>query len=259
MILLEKLREILGERLDKDVEDTFTLEDLVEKTDVFEEGWFNSETGEIDETKIKDETVRTALVDVKARYDKMTPEEKALFEEGWYDSESNTIDESKIVDERVLEAVKTIRDGYAGMGEGDRELFEDGWFDATSGAIDETKIKDETVRGAVRTVRDKFETDINTDKVERAIDTEFKENYVLSVRPDTAKKMLNRENITIDESGNVVGVKEAIEALKTDEPGLFKDKEKESNPLNEGFNPATKPSGSSGNFKTFAEAFKMMD
>ena len=93
--------------------------------------------------------------------------------------------------------------------------------------------------------------------ISRAVDDELKTNYSLSVRPETLKSMLDLSKVTIDESGKVTGVKEAIEALKADEPGLFKDKEKESNPLKEGFNPVEK--GGSDKVHSFSDAFRLME
>ena len=137
------------------------------------------------------------------------------------------------------------------------EIFEDGWFDETTGKIDYTKINDETVKEAVKKVESKFTSDKSQDAISRAVDDEIRTNYSLSVRPETLKSMLDLSKVTIDESGKVTGVKEAIEALKADEPGLFKDKEKESNPLKEGFNPVEK--GGSDKVHSFSDAFRLME
>ena len=137
------------------------------------------------------------------------------------------------------------------------EIFEDGWFDETTGKIDYTKINDETVKEAVKKVESKFTSDKSQDAISRAVDDELRNNYSLSVRPETLKSMLDLSKVTIDESGKVTGVKEAIEALKADEPGLFKDKEKESNPLKEGFNPVEK--GGSDKVHSFSDAFRLME
>ena len=50
---------------------------------------------------------------------------------------------------------------------------------------------------------------------------------------------------------------EAIEALKSSEPGFFKNKEQEDNPLNQGFNPVEKRN--TDNINSFAQAFQLME
>ena len=57
--------------------------------------------------------------------------------------------------------------------------------------------------------------------------------------------------------GKVTGVKEALDKLKSSEPTFFKDVEKESNPLNEGFSPVDKQSNS--NLNSFSQAFRLME
>ena len=82
-------------------------------------------------------------------------------------------------------------------------------------------------------------------------------NYSLNVSEDTLRKVIDMSKVSIDKDNNVTGVKEALEALKTAEPGFFKDKEKESNPLNEGFNPVEKRG--TDNISSFSQAFKLME
>ena len=64
-------------------------------------------------------------------------------------------------------------------------------------------------------------------------------------------------NVKIDKDGKATGIKEALEDLKSSEPGFFKDKDKESNPLNEGFNPVEKKD--TDNVASFAQAFRLME
>lgn len=122
----------------------------------------------------------------------------------------------------------------------DIKLFEDGWFDATSGVVNFDKIKNTEALEAIKTLTGMY----NAEKEARLISDSLNETlkgYSLTVSEDTFKKVLDTSGVKIDKDGKVVGIKEAIEALKTSEPGFFKDKEKESNPLNEGFNPVEKP------------------
>lgn len=118
-------------------------------------------------------------------------------------------------------------------------IFEDGWFNSENGEVDESKIKNPEALEAIRAITNKY----NQEREQRVISdslTEELKNYSLNVSDATLKKVLDLSNVKIGKDGKPVGIKEAIEAVKTAEPGFFKDKEKESNPLNEGFNPVDK-------------------
>ena len=194
------------------------------------------------ETKDTKETVGTEGTDTKETKETDSKETKETAGD-----DSKDTKETKETDEKDKTGGSDVK----------TEIFEDGWFDETTGKIDYTKIKDETVKEAVKKVESKFISDKSQDVISRAVDDELKTNYSLSVRPETLKSMLDLSKVTVDESGKVTGVKEAIEALKADEPGLFKDKEKESNPLKEGFNPVEK--GGSDKVHSFSDAFRLME
>lgn len=138
----------------------------------------------------------------------------------------------------------------------DNVMFEDGWFDEASGKIDLSKIKNEEALNAIKLLSDKYNAEKESRLISDSLNDELK-NYSLAVSEDTFKKVLDTSGVKIDKDGNVVGIKEAIETLKTSEPGFFKDKAKESNPLNEGFNPVEKRS--TDNVNSFSQAFKLMD
>jgi hypothetical protein len=136
------------------------------------------------------------------------------------------------------------------------KLFEDGWFNSETGQIVESKIKSPEVLDAIKVLTDRYQAEKEQRVISDSLNDELK-NYSLNVSDDTLRKCLDMSNIKIDKEGKVVGVKDALEALKSAEPGFFKDKEKESNPLNEGFNPVVKHN--TDNINSFSQAFKLME
>ena len=120
------------------------------------------------------------------------------------------------------------------------KIFEDGWYDTTSGKINFDKIKNVEALEAIKTLSSVYQAEKEQRLISDSLNETLKE-YSLTVSQDTFKKVLDTSGVKIDKEGKVVGIKEAIESLKTNEPGFFKDKEKESSPLNEGFNPVEKP------------------
>lgn len=119
------------------------------------------------------------------------------------------------------------------------KLFEDGWFDETTGKVDFDKIKNEEALSAIKVLTGKYQAEKEQRLINDSLNDTLKE-YSLNVSEDTLRKVLDTSGVKIDDEGKVVGVKEALESLKKSEPGFFKDKEKESSPLNEGFNPVDK-------------------
>lgn len=136
------------------------------------------------------------------------------------------------------------------------EIFEDGWMNNETGEIDESKIKNPEVLAAVQAITGRVKAERDKRMIADSLNNELK-NYSLNVSEDTLRKVLDMSKVSIDKDNNVTGVKEALEALKTAEPGFFKDKEKESNPLNEGFNPVEKRG--TDNISSFSQAFKLME
>lgn len=136
------------------------------------------------------------------------------------------------------------------------KMFEDGWFDEASGSVDLSKIKNPEALAAIQLITNKYKAEKEQRLISDSLNDTLKE-YSLAVSEDTLRKVLDTSGVKIDKDGKVVGVKEAIEALKTTEPGFFKDKEKESNPLNEGFNPVEKKN--TENVNSFSQAFRLMD
>ena len=120
------------------------------------------------------------------------------------------------------------------------KMFEDGWFDKTSGKVDFEKINNTEALEAIKELTGMYEAEKEQRLISDSLNEELK-NYSLNVSEETLKKVLDTSGVKIDKDGKVVGIKEAIDSLKASEPGFFKDKEKESNPLNEGFSPVEKP------------------
>ena len=135
-------------------------------------------------------------------------------------------------------------------------IFEEGWFDSASGKINFDKIKNDEVLAAIKVLNDKYVDEKNQRMINDSINDELK-NYKLAVSDETFRKVLDMSGIKVDTDGKVTGVKEALDKLKSSEPTFFKDVEKESNPLNEGFSPVDKQSSS--NLNSFSQAFRLME
>ena len=236
MMVKEKSKQSLENNTDKENKNNGGLEEVDKEKQIDKEKDTETKNTETKDTK---ETVGAEGTDTK--------ETKETDSKDTKETTDNDTKDTKETDEKNKTDGSYVK----------TEIFEDGWFDETTGKIDYTKIKDETVKEAVKRVESKFNSDKSQDTISRAVDDELRNNYSLSVRPETLKSMLDLSKVTIDESGKVTGVKEAIEALKADEPGLFKDKEKESNPLKEGFNPVEK--GGSDKVHSFSDAFRLME
>lgn len=134
-------------------------------------------------------------------------------------------------------------------------LFAEGWFNNETGEIDTEKINNPEARAAIELLQNHLQAERESRLIADSLNDELK-NYSLNVSDDTFRKVLDTSNIKVTD-GKVTGVKEAIEALKTSEPTMFKDMAKESNPLNEGFNPVEKTMTTDPN--SFAQAFSLME
>lgn len=137
------------------------------------------------------------------------------------------------------------------------KIFDDGWFNADTNAIDFTKISNSEVAEALKMLDTKYIDERNNRLISDELNNELS-NYSLNVSEDTLKKVLSMTDVKIDDKGKVIGVKEAIDNLKSTEPGFFKETKAEENPLvKEGFNPVEKTSTT--NLNSFSEAFRVMD
>ena len=232
MTILEALKQLLGSKADEEV-DTTTKPD---ETDNGKEGKEKEETVEKEETLEKEKETKEEVK--KADNEK---ESKDKVNDGSEDSKDKTLENKD----------SSGNDGGEAM-----ELFEDGWFNSETGEIDESKIKNQEVLSAIQSITGRYKKEKEDRMIADSLNDELK-NYSLNVSEDTLRKVLDMSNVKIDKDGKVVGIKEALENLKTAEPGFFKDKEKESNPLNEGFNPVEKKN--TDNIGSFSQAFKLME
>jgi len=227
MTLLEALRQILGSKADEEVEDPEKKGDP--------EGNPNPE-GNPDDPDKKEPPANGGKGDPGAgvsnpkKEEKKTPENKPGSGEGEENPDNGG---NEVMD-----------------------IFEDGWMNNETGEIDETKIKNPEVLAAVQAITGRVKAERDQRMIADSLNNELK-NYSLNVSEDTLRKVLDMSKVSIDKDNKVTGVKEALEALKTAEPGFFKDKEKESNPLNEGFNPVDKRG--TDNISSFSQAFKLME
>lgn len=220
MTLMEALKKLLGNQVDEEID-----LDLDNET--------KDEKNEPDKT---DESTK----DNKSEVEKVNSEE-----------EKDKVDTSEQTTDKVEKDEKAEVNEMA-----DIKMFEDGWFDEASGNVDLGKIKNPEALAAIQLLTNKYKAEQDKRLISDSLNDTLKE-YSLAVSEDTLRKVLDTSGVKIDKDGKVVGVKEAIEALKTAEPGFFKDKEKESNPLNEGFNPVEKKN--TENVNSFSQAFRLMD
>lgn len=239
------------------------LKEILEKPDGVETKTVVDTTNTVVENKDgveeKKETVETKEVSQPSVPEtvEITPDANAAGLAAVLSGEIPQVDD-KIVENMPLGEIPVVETKEAVVENVVNTLFDDGWFDEITGKVDETKIKDEKVKDAIKTVVNKFNNDRKLEKIGIAVDSELAKNYALNVTPETLKKMLDMSGVTVGEDGAVVGVKESIEALKTAEPGLFKDKAVMDNPLlQDGFNPVTKKS--TGKPTSWESAFRMMD
>lgn len=141
------------------------------------------------------------------------------------------VGKTKVEPEQKIEIEKEVKKEEPTV-----DIFEMGWLDEKTGSIDFNKVKNPDVVAALKVLTSRYDAERQARTIQDAISAELA-NYALTVKADTIKKMLDTSSVKIDEKGQVIGIKDAIENLKKDEPGMFKDKDKVSSPLNEGFNP----------------------
>ena len=129
-------------------------------------------------------------------------------------------------------------------------ILEEGWL-LESGEVDHSKIKDESLSQYIKAINDRLKQ------------SEWDYNIKLGIMAQALKenmhdvsdvdRLLDKSGITINEQGEVLGVKEAFNSLRSTKPYLFKTVE-ETNPIvNEGFNPT---GASIGRPKSFSEAIQ---
>ena len=232
---MEVLRQLLGSKADEEV-DTTTKPD-------------ETDNGKEDDTKEKED-------DTKEKEDDSKEKEETLEKEKSADSEKESKDKVNDGSEDSKDKTLENKDSSGNDGGETMELFEDGWFNSETGEIDESKIKNPEVLSAIQSITGRYKKEKEDRMIADSLNDELK-NYSLNVSEDTLRKVLDMTNVKIDKDGKVVGIKEALENLKKAEPGFFKDKEKESNPLNEGFNPVEKKNTDS--IGSFSQAFKLME
>ena len=227
MKAMDLLKMLLGSKLDEDIDIDMSDSDNVDKS----ESDKSEENKEQKDESTKDKNVGSKETNSnKEKNDDKTSEQKET--------------ETEINDSTGKEEVNNMA------------IFEEGWFDSASGKINFDKIKNDEVLAAIKVLNDKYVDEKNQRMINDSINDELK-NYKLAVSDETFRKVLDMSGIKIDTDGKVTGVKEALDKLKSSEPTFFKDVEKESNPLNEGFSPVEKQSSS--NLNSFSEAFKLME
>lgn len=127
----------------------------------------------------------------------------------------------------------------------------DGWL-KEDGQVDYDKILDETLKGYIKNLHERL----------KQVDWDYKYKMAIAVEalksnmydPADADKFISTSELSIDDDGNVVGVKEAFNKLRETKPHLFKSTD--SNNGNAGFNPAKgKKVDGYREGMSFAEAF----
>ena len=263
MTLMERLKQLLGSDSDVEVDDDVDIEEVIKnkvKTDAVADDGSGDPAGAGDPKKSEAEAAEGLTEDPNKQVSGV-PEAGDVKEKETSEVEVDTSKSEEVKNEDQQVEGDPKPDDRGGEGADQQvvneesvdqksTIFEDGWFDETTGKVDISKIKDDSVKNAFDMVLKWFSDNERVGLIDRAVDEELRNNYLLNVKPERLKSMLDLQQVTV-EDGVVSGVKDAIEALKADEPGLFRDKSKESNPLNEGFNPVERKNA---NPRSFLEA-----
>lgn len=201
-----------------------------------------------DETAVDEKTKEDKVVDDKGTKETDTTDKTDVADKKDSTNSTDKIDNT-VVDKKEEEDVKG--------GNNMEPVVDAGWFDPNTLAIDETKIHNEEVLNAVKALKANSDNIIKQQKIDSSL-AEAMKGLELNITEATFKKNLDLSKVQILKDGTVKGVAEAIEGLKTAEPGFFKidgagDK-KESNPLKEGLNPATSTNKTTDGQVSFAAA-----
>lgn len=145
---------------------------------------------------------------------------------------------------------KDPEDGEEDPEDKEIKVLSDGWL-LEDGEVDYEKIGDESLRNYIKGLNDRLK--------ESEWDYQYKMAIMIeAMRSDMydtsdADRYISPSDLSMDEEGNVVGVKEAFSNLRKNKPHLFKPaKVGGDNPLDEGFNPVDKKV--SGKPRSYAEA-----
>lgn len=127
-------------------------------------------------------------------------------------------------------------------------ILNDGWL-LEDGEVDYEKIGDEVLRNYIKGLNERLKQSEWNYKYNMAIMMEAMKSNMYDT--SDADKYISTSDLTIDEDGNVAGVKEAFDKLRQNKPHLFKPTDV-NNPLDSGFNPVNhKPQGKP---RSYAEA-----
>jgi hypothetical protein len=130
-------------------------------------------------------------------------------------------------------------------------ILSEGWL-LENGEVDYDKINDETLRNYIKGLNDRLKQSEWDYKYKMAIMIEAMKSNMYDT--SDADKYINMSDLSIDDNGNVIGVKEAFEKLRKEKPHLFKPVGAGSNPLDTGFDPVDKKVTSKP--RSYAEAIE---
>jgi len=130
-------------------------------------------------------------------------------------------------------------------------ILGDGWLQET-GEVDYDKILDETLRNYIKGLNERLKQSEWDYKYKMAIMIEAMKSGMYDT--SDADKYINMSDLSIDDNGNVIGVKEAFEKLRKEKPHLFKPVEAGTNPVDTGFDPVDKKVTSKP--RSYAEAIE---
>lgn len=116
-------------------------------------------------------------------------------------------------------------------------ILGEGWLLET-GEVDYDKILDETLRNYIKGLNERLKQSEWDYKYKLAIMIEAMKSGMYDT--SDADKYIDMADLSIDDNGNVIGVKEAFEKLRKEKPHLFKPVEKGTNPVDTGFDPVDK-------------------
>lgn len=173
--------------------------------------------------------------DLKAKQDEL----------GLLEKEEETEEETEETKEEVTEETK---EEVTKEEEVEKGILSDGWLLET-GEVDYTKVLDEVLVGYIKGLNERLKNCEWDYKYKMAIMVEAMNSSMYDT--SDAGRYITMDKLSIDDNGNVIGVKEAFDELRRTKPHLFKVVDGR-NPIDSGFNPVDNKTTSKP--RSYAEA-----
>lgn len=107
------------------------------------------------------------------------------------------------------------------------------------GKLNHDLIEDEQLRNYIISLEDRLQRVEWNYEYKMAITIEAMKSNMHD--PNDALMYIDADNLSRDDKGNIIGVKEAFDKLRENKPHLFKSEEESNNPITTGFYPAGGP------------------